>query len=237
MNNCLTRDVTEAEIKKALFEMNLSKAPGPDGMTTLFYQKFWHIVRLDLVSTIKSFFSTGVLDPKLNQTNICLIPKIGRPREMTGFRPISLCNVGYKIISKVLSNRLRMILPKIISETQSAFVARRLITDNILIAQENFYALRTNDSCRKNFMAIKTDMSEAFDRVEWSFLRTLMLKLGFSSKWVDWIMTCIETVSYQVLINGEPKGSISPSRGIRQGDPLSPYLFIICTEALIARIK
>ena len=237
MNNCLTRDVTEAEIKKALFKMNLSKAPGPDGMTTLFYQKFWHIVRLDLVSTIKSFFSTGVLDPKLNQTNICLIPKIGRPREMTGFRPISLCNVGYKIISKVLSNRLRMILPKIISETQSAFVAGRLITDNILIAQENFYALRTNDSCRKNFMAIKTDMSEAFDRVEWSFLRTLMLKLGFSSKWVDWIMTCIETVSYQVLINGEPKGSISPSRGIRQGDPLSPYLFIICTEALIARIK
>ncbi|KAG7535395.1 Endonuclease/exonuclease/phosphatase superfamily [Arabidopsis thaliana x Arabidopsis arenosa] len=237
MNSSLTREVSLEEVKKAVFEMNPTKAPGPDGMTALFYQRFWPIISADLLATVRSFFATGTLDPRLNMTNICLVPKAGRPKEMSGFRPISLCNVGYKIISKVLSNRLKRLLPKVISETQSAFVARRLITDNILIAQEIFHALRSNSTCRKKFMAIKTDMSKAYDRVEWPFLRALMEKLGFSPLWVQMCMACIETVSYQVLINGEAKGSIVPSRGIRQGDPLSPFLFILCTEALIARIK
>ncbi|KAG7559082.1 Reverse transcriptase domain [Arabidopsis thaliana x Arabidopsis arenosa] len=237
MNSFLTREVSLEEVKRAVFEMNPTKAPGPDGMTALFYQRFWPIISEDLLTTVRSFFTTGTLDPRLNMTNICLVPKAGRPKEMSGFRPISLCNVGYKIISKVLSNRLKRLLPKVISETQSAFVARRLITDNILIAQENFHALRSNSTCRKKFMAIKTDMSKAYDRVEWPFLRALLEKLGFSPLWVQMCMACIETVSYQVLINGEAKGSIVPSRGIRQGNPLSPYLFILCTEALIARIK
>ncbi|KAG7594365.1 Zinc knuckle CX2CX4HX4C [Arabidopsis thaliana x Arabidopsis arenosa] len=237
MNSFLTREVSLEEVKRAVFEMNPTKAPGPDGMTALFYQRFWPIISEDLLTTVRSFFTTGTLDPRLNMTNICLVPKAGMPKEMSGFRPISLCNVGYKIISKVLSNRLKRFLPKVISETQSAVVARRLITDNILIAQENFHALRSNSTCRKKFMAIKTDMSKAYDRVEWPFLRALLEKLGFSPLWVQMCMACIETVSYQVLINGEAKGSIVPSRGIRQGDPLSPYLFILCTEALIARIK
>jgi len=156
---------------------------------------------------------------------------------MAEFCPISLCNVSYKVISKVLSFRLKKLLPGLISETQSAFVAGRLITDNILIAQENFHALWTNPACRKKYIAIKTDMSKAYDRVEWSFLQALMLKMGFAQKWVDLITFCISSVSYKILLNGSPRGYIKPSRGIRQGDPISPFLFILCTDALVANLK
>ncbi|CAA7031857.1 unnamed protein product [Microthlaspi erraticum] len=237
MNVALTKPPSNDEIKRAINEINPEKAPGPDGMTSLFYQKFWEIVAEDVICMVKDFFSTGSLDLSLNKTSICLIPKTERPREMTEFRPISLCNVCYKIISKILCRRLKKFLPSLISETQSAFVAKRLITDNILIVQEAFHALRTNPICKSKFVAIKTDMSKAYDCVEWSFLEALMLKMGFSQTWVSWIRTCISTVTYQVLINGEAKGSISPSRGLRQGDPLSPFLFIILTEALVAQLK
>lgn len=108
-------------------------------------------------------------------------------------------------------------------------LARRLITDNILLAQENFHALRTNPICRFKFVAIKTDMSKAYDRVEWSFLEELMVKLGFDPKWINWMMCCISTVSYKVLINGEAKGNIIPTRGLRQGTrcPRSSSLFVL----------
>ena len=237
MNIALMRKPSEAEIKEAVFAINPDKAPGPDGMTSLFYQRFWTFVCKDIVHTVQIFFTSGELDERINQTNICLIPKTERPKSMTEFRPISLCNVSYKIISKVLSSRLRKVLPKIISETQSAFVARRLITDNILIAQEMFHGLRTNPSCQGKYVAIKTDMSKAYDRVEWSFLEELMRKMGFDERWINRIMRCISSVSNQVLINGEAKGSILPTRGLRQGDPLSPFLFILCTEVLISQIK
>lgn len=237
MNEALIKIPTDEEIQKAVFDINPDKAPGPDGMTSLLFQKYWGITADVVKLTVKDFFSTGTLDPRLNQTNICLIPKTERPSEMTEFRPISLCNVSYKVISKIMSKRLKRCLPKIISETQSAFVARRLITDNILVAHEVFHALRTNTGCRSKFVAIKTDMSKDFDRVEWSFLEALLLKMGFSPIWVSWIKSCISSVSYQVMLNGEPKGSISPSRGIRQGDPLSPFLFIILTESLISQLQ
>ena len=237
MNEALTAPVTDTEIRDAVFAINPDKAPGPDGMTSLFYQRFRSIIGKDVISMVREFFETGELDERINQTNICLIPKTARPVSMTEFRPISLCNISYKIISKVLSNRLKRIFPSLISETQSAFVARRLITDNILVAQEMFHALRTNQSCQSKYMAIKTDMSKAYDRLEWGFLEASMEKMGFDQKWIHLIMSCVSSVSYRVLINGDAKGSITPSRGLRQGDPLSPFLFILCTEVLISQIQ
>lgn len=157
-------------------------------MTRKLFQRFWQVMKKDIIRLVQDFFIDGHFDPSLNQTNICLIPKKIKPREMTEFRPISLCNVSYKIISKLLSIRLKRVLPDLISETQFAFVARRLITNNILLAQENFHALRTNTRAREDFMAIKTDMSKAYDRVEWSFIRNLMLRLGFDEKLVDLLM-------------------------------------------------
>ena len=147
MNLTLMRAATEEEVRQALFMMHPEKAPGPDGMTTLFFQHSWHIIKKDVVELVNNFLVTGVLDPRLNITNICMIPKTERPTRMTELRPISLCNVGYKIISKVLCQRLKICLSRLISETQSAFVAGRLISDNILIAQEMFHGLRTNKSC------------------------------------------------------------------------------------------
>ena len=186
---------------------------------------------------VNNFLTTGDMDSRLNITNICMIPKTERPTRMTELRPISLCNVGYKIMSKVLCQRLKSCLLRLISETQSAFVAGRLISDNILIAQEMFHGLRTNKACQDKYMAIKTDMSKAYDRVEWDFIQALLHKMGFDPHWVKLIMECISSVQYRVLLNGQPRGLIIPHRGLRQGDPLSPYLFIMCTEALIANIK
>ena len=156
---------------------------------------------------------------------------------MTEFRPISLCNVSYKIISKILCSRLKKILPKLISETQSAFVANSLISDNILLAQEAFHGLRTNPMCKAKFVAIKTNMSKAYDWVEWSFLEALLLNMSFAETWVSWIQWCVSSVSYQILVNGEPKGNIQPSRGLHQRDPLSPFLFILLIEALISQLQ
>ena len=123
MNQGLLKIPLDEEIRDATFAINPEKAHGPDGMTRLFYQRFWNNIGRDVCDMVKAFFETGELDERLNQTNLCLIPMTGMPVSMMEFRPISLCNVGYKIISKILSTRLKRILPKIISETQSAFVA------------------------------------------------------------------------------------------------------------------
>ena len=156
---------------------------------------------------------------------------------MHQYRPISLCNVLYKIFSKVLANRLKIILPTIITEHQSAFTKDRLISDNILVAFETLHCMHKHNSSTTRFMTLKLDMSKPFDRVEWTFLEDLMTKIGFSEKFITLSMICVKTVAYSILVNGEPKGFIQPLRGIRQGDPLSPFLFLLCTEGLNGLIK
>ena len=137
----------------------------------------------------------------------------------------------------MLANRLRKVLPHIISDFQSAFQSDKALSDNILVAFELLHQMKRRKSGKTWHMALKLDMSKAYDRLEWIFLQQIMEKMGFHPRWVSWIMECIKSVTYSVLINGEPKGHIVPTRGIRQGDPLSPYLFLLCLEGLNGLIE
>ena len=132
---------------------------------------------------------------------------------------------------------MKSILPKVISDSQSAFVPSRMITDNVIMAFEVLHYLK-NLGVGNNFqMAPKLDMSKAYDRVEWSYLQAILLKLGFHRRWVELIMSCVSMTSYSVMVNRAPHGYIKPSRGLRQCDPLSPYLFLICAEGLSALLR
>lgn len=236
-NSGLMKPVTVEEVKQVVFDINLSKCPGPDGMNGYFFPQVWETGAVEITEMVQRFFSSGVLEEGMNGTNICLIPKSINAKNMSEFRPISLCNVAYKVISKLMAKRLKKVLPNLISETQAAFVEGRLISDNILVAHELLHALKSDNKCASEFIAIKTDISKAYDRVEWSFLEKAMKAMGFSEAWTKLLMSCISSVRYQVLINGSPFGQIMPTRGLRQGDPLSPYLFVICTEILVQMLQ
>ena len=234
MNSKLTAIYTMEEVELAIKEMAPLKAPGLDGMPPLFYQTYWIDVGMDISHAVISCLNSGSLLKSINHTFITLIPKVKNPKKVSEFRPISLCNVIYKIVSKVIENRLKPLLNDIISKTQSAFTASRLITDNILIVFESLHHMKTSCTGRSGYMALKLDMSKAYDRVEWTFLEKIILKLGFQNSWVSLIMECITTVTYSIMVNGEPQGMITLTRGIRQRDPLSPYFFLFCVEGLDA---
>ena len=232
MNISLTREFTRQEVEIALKDMAPLKALGPDGMPPIFFQSFWRLIGDDVSKAVLDFLNSCHIPKEFNFTYVTLIPKMKNPKKISEFRPISLCNVIYKLISKVLANCLKPLLPSIVSENQSAFQASKVITDNILMAFETLHYMKNHQTGNTSFMALKLDMSKAYNRVEWSFVECLLKKMGFHSKWVDLMMECITTISYSILINGEPSHTIHPSRGLRQRDPLSPYIFLLCTEGL-----
>ncbi|KAL0449729.1 UNVERIFIED_CONTAM: hypothetical protein Slati_1529300 [Sesamum latifolium] len=200
-------------------------------------EKFWNIVGTDVSNSVLRILNQHALLYKMNYTHIVLIPKCETPEVVSQLRPISLCNVVVKIASKCLANRLKGIMNSIISPSQSAFIPDRLITDNVLLAFELNHFLKVSSRSKKGFAALKLDMSKAYDRVEWSFLRRVLLRLGFESEFVELIMLLVTTISYSLTLNGDPFGYFRPERGIQQGDPLSPYLFIFCAEAFSCLIQ
>ncbi|KAA3465095.1 reverse transcriptase [Gossypium australe] len=218
INASLLSTFTEEEMFSALKEMGPIKALGPDGFPAMFFQKYWHIVGKDVTSFCLGILNNGQNFGHLNSTNIVLIPKIQNP-------------------AKVIANRLQGVMELCIDESQSAFIPGRLISDNTLVAYEVLHTLRRKRMGNKGFMAVKLDMSKAYDRVEWAFIRAVMLKLGFDIKWVELILKCISTASFAVNVNEIRGESFQATRGLRQGDSLSPFLFLFCSEGLPALLK
>lgn len=237
MNNRLLSPYTEREVKDALFQMFPTKAPGPDGLPAHFYQKHWDLCGKEVTSAVLNVLNGGESPEQINQTVLVLIPKVPHPSTLAQFRPISLCNVILKIVSKAQANRLKEILPEIISEEQSAFVPGRLITDNIIAAYECLHFMKVKRPRDKQFCALKLDMMKAYDRIEWNYLEGIMLRLGFNHQWVSSIMRVVSTVTFSVLFNGHRLENFKPTRGIRQGDPISPYLFLLAAEGLSCLLR
>lgn len=173
----------------------------------------------------------------MNDTYIILIPKKKSPTVVGDLRPIALCNVLMKIITKVMANRMKGLLDSVVADTQGAFIPGRLISDNIMISYEIMHYLKGKKVGKDGYMALKLDISNAYDRIEWEVLKAILLKMGFSQWWVHLVLQCVTTVGYSIKHGEYVMDSIQPSRGLRQGDPLSPYLFILCAEGLSSLLR
>ena len=209
-------NVTAEEIREVLFSMPPNKSPGPDGFSCEFYKASWSVIAQDFTIAVQSVFQLGFLPKGINSTILALIPKKTVAQEMRDYRPIACCNVIYKVVSKIIANRLKLILPRIIAENQSAFVKGRLLMENVLLASElvkDYHKDSISSRC-----AMKIDISKAFDSVQWSFLLNCLLAMGFPERFIHWIRLCITTPSYSVQVNGELAGYFQSTRGLRQGD-------------------
>ncbi|KAK4384175.1 putative ribonuclease H protein [Sesamum angolense] len=205
-SQALVRPVTREDIKDAFFDIAEDKAPGPDGYSSGFYKAAWPVIGEEVVKAILEFFITGRLLRQVNTTILALIPK-----------------------------RLRLVLDKLISPSQNAFVPGRSIGDNILLAQELFTGYKRQGLPKR--CALKVDLRKAYDTVEWDFLSAVLQLFGFPSTFIGWIEECVTTPMFSVCINGNPHGFFKGSRGLRQGDPMSPFLFVLIMEVLQLMLK
>lgn len=236
-NEHMIQEFTGEEVKEAVFAMHPDKSPRPDGMNPTFYQRLWKIIGKDVIDMCLHILSSGCMPQKLNDTLVVLTPKKNVPEVIGDLRPISVCNVLIKIVTKMLANMMKTILPSITLETQSAFISGRIITDNVVAAFEVNHWMHKKTQGKMGFSALKIDMSKAYDRVERNFLRSMLRKMGFANKWIDWIHLCVSMIKYSFLLSVKKIGLIIPSRGLRKRDPISPYLFLICEEGLSAIIR
>ena len=213
--------MTDGEIFNALKTFKPYKAPGSDGLHASFFQRFWLIVGNSIKTEVKSIFSTGVMPEYLNKTLIMLILKCKSPESLYDYWPISLCNLVYKLVTKIIVGHLRHLLPSLVSPFQTAFMLGRKGVDNAILVQEIVHSMSRRKG-RTRLMAIKIDLEKAYDHLKWSFIRDTLKLFNFPNHLIFLIMSCVSTSFIYVLVNGGGLDYFQPSRGIRQGEPLSP---------------
>ncbi|GKV09037.1 hypothetical protein SLEP1_g20594 [Rubroshorea leprosula] len=224
------------EVRSALFSMKALKSPGPDGIQPIFYQKHWEVVSDTLLTFINRSLLDGYFELSLLRAYIVLIPKGENADVIQKFRPICLLNVAYKVLAKVIVNRLRPLLQHLIGPFQSSFLPGRSTADNILLTQEAVHSMCRSRG-KKGALAFKIDLHKAFDSVDWDFLHLVLEDFNLPTPLIRLIMFSVSSLQLSVLWNGEELPPFQPQRGLRQGDPLSPYLFIMVMEKLSHKIQ
>ncbi|GKC91022.1 RNA-directed DNA polymerase, eukaryota [Tanacetum coccineum] len=221
----LERNVTYDEIKRAVWDCSTNKSPGPDGFTFDFIRKYLYVIDKD----VEEFFDSSTFPPGCNASFITLIPKMQDAKLVKDFRPISLIGCIYKIVAKILANRLSLVISELVSDVQYAFVSNRQILDGPFILNE---LISWSKAKKSKDMIFKVDFEKAFDSVRWDFLDSLIDKFRFGTKWRGWIKGCLNSTRGSILVNGSPTSEFKFYKGLKQGDPLSPFLFILVMESL-----
>jgi hypothetical protein len=223
-NAILTVLPSHSEIKAAVFALNKDSALGPNGFGAFFYQHYWDIVKADVINAVLEFFTSSWILPGFNSNIIALLPKFPEAASIDQYRPIAMANFKFKIISKILADRLASIMPTIISEEQKGFIHGRDIRDCLCIAYEAANFLH-NKSFGGN-LALKIDIAKAFDTLDWNFLLKVLRSFGFNDVFCNWIHVILKSAFLSVSINGKSHGYFNCTRGLDKGTPFHLYFSV-----------
>lgn len=226
---------TVKEIRSAFFSLPRNKASGPDGYSSEFFTSCWSVVGGEVTSAVTEFFTSGSLLKQLNATNLILIPKIPNASKTSDFRSISCLNTIYKVIAKLLADRLKEILTDAIGHSQSAFLPSRLLSENVLLATEIVHGYNSNNVEPSGML--KVDLRKAFDTLRWDFVLAALKGINVPKKFISWIAECLTSPTFSISVNGHTGGFFNSTQGMRQGDPLSPYLFVLCMEVFSGLLR
>lgn len=225
---------TDEEIRKTIFSLPKSKSPGPDGFSVEFFLSSWDLVGGDLIKAVKDFFLNPDLSHQVNSTVLALLPKVPGASRLSEYRPISLCNTVYKVISKIIGSRLKLITPLAVQRNQVGFITGRLLCENVLLASELVSDFNKPGDVTRGCLQI--DITKAYDNVDWQFVLNILDAFELPELLIQWIRSCVTSPHYSVAFNGELIGFFPGKKGLRQGDPISSSLFVLAMDILSKKL-